>query len=1010
MNNVSPSEMDSDRWHKIEALYNSALGLDANERAAWLSQACAGDESIRLDVLSLLESADTEDSFLEEPALSFGLTVLGLEDESLIGASVDRYKILKKLGRGGMGEVYLAQDPRLNRWVALKLLPASITDDRERVRRFEQEARAASAIAHPNVAHIYEIGEAEGRHYITMEYIKGPTLRHLLRKKSLDPDKAVEIAIQVATALSAAHGAGVIHRDIKPENIIMAVDGYVKVLDFGLAKLIESPGPGLDLESQLVSSLHTGPELFMGTSHYMSPEQVRRQPVDLRTDLWSLGVVTYEMLTFRRPFQGQSFSEVIVAIIEKEPELLGSERSSLSSSMRAFLSKALKKGPDDRYQTADEALRDLRQIQPDGAQTLRPGASSGLGQTTDAQVPPNTARADKEPTTTAADPIRPQTLSERIDTVTDNGIARRSIFSLVSRRLQLTLAGLLVISAGAYYGLVRKHPGTLVSRTINLRFERLNLSGNISDIVLSPDGKYVASVVSEDGKDTIHIMELATLTDLVIVPRSGKEYSGLSFSPDGNYVYYLEDQAETGTLYRVSKLGGGQRKILTNVNTAVTFSPDGRRLAFARHNLSEETPDIVTSQADGTSETTLARRGHADLDAFLVDLKGAGPAWSPDGKLLACPTMRLSPNSQEMNVEVLDAATGTGRRLNVQPWYDVSRITWLADASGLVLAAKESVDTPWQLELLSYPSGEVRHVTKDPNNYNRITGTSDSSLFVTINVEENSNISLLSSGNAGRFSQTIVNKGKGISETVWESEGGLIYTVYDGKNANLWRQDPAGKSTRQLTFEADDNYNPTVTPDQRYIVFVSTRLGGPNIWRMDADGTHVRQLTTGVHEDMPSITSDSKWVIYRTAKGVRKVSIEGGNTINLFDRTALYPTTSPDGRLLAYFTPAPPEGKIWRLEVLDARTLGFTKNFLLSESVNPYNGLRWMPGGESLTYISSDNGAQNLWQQSLNGGAAKRLTDFQDAEITSFAWSSSGRKLVCVRHSKTFVPVLVRIF
>src|SRR5712664_193279 len=219
--------MDPQRWQKIEALYHSALSLGARERASWLAEACADDESIRLDVLSLLESADTADSFLEEPALSFGLTVIGLERDSLVGNNIGRYKILEILGHGGMGEVYLAQDSRLARRVALKLLPASITDDRERVRRFDQEARAASSISHPNVAHIYEIGESDGRHYITMEYVRGQTLRQVLRQRSLSPDQALDIGIQVATALSAAHRAGVIHRDIKPQNIIVADDGYV---------------------------------------------------------------------------------------------------------------------------------------------------------------------------------------------------------------------------------------------------------------------------------------------------------------------------------------------------------------------------------------------------------------------------------------------------------------------------------------------------------------------------------------------------------------------------------------------------------------------------------------------------------------------------------------------------------------------------------------------------------------------------------------------------------------
>jgi eukaryotic-like serine/threonine-protein kinase len=231
--------MNSDRWNRIEGLYHSALELDARDREAFLEQQSLGDKSLKDEVLSLLASADRQDSFMEKPEATLALEVLRSERRGLIGETVARYRIVDVLGHGGMGEVYLAHDPSLNRKVALKLLPATITDNHLRVLRFQQEARAASAIAHPNVAHIYEIGEANGLHYITMEYVKGATVRELLKTEALDEANALEITKQVCSALAAAHKAGVIHRDIKPENIVVTGDGHVKVLDFGLAKLIE---------------------------------------------------------------------------------------------------------------------------------------------------------------------------------------------------------------------------------------------------------------------------------------------------------------------------------------------------------------------------------------------------------------------------------------------------------------------------------------------------------------------------------------------------------------------------------------------------------------------------------------------------------------------------------------------------------------------------------------------------------------------------------------------------
>src|SRR5205085_12237458 len=238
---------------------------DSAEREEFLAAVCAGDDALRHEVVSLLSSAECTDSFMEEPMVSLGMALVASEHEQLAGETIGRYKLLELLGRGGMGAVYLAQDARLNRRVALKLLPPDITDERSTpLRRFEQEARAASAISHPNVAHIYEIGEADGRSYITMEHVRGRTLRQMMKEGRLKVPEALEIGIQVASALAAAHEAGVIHRDIKPENIMLREDGYVKVLDFGLAKLVETSAYSSDSEPEMLPSLHTEPELLMG--------------------------------------------------------------------------------------------------------------------------------------------------------------------------------------------------------------------------------------------------------------------------------------------------------------------------------------------------------------------------------------------------------------------------------------------------------------------------------------------------------------------------------------------------------------------------------------------------------------------------------------------------------------------------------------------------------------------------------------------------------------------------
>jgi serine/threonine protein kinase len=945
--------MNSDRWNRIEDLYYSALELDPGDRETFLEQRSLGDESLKDEVLSLLASADRQDSFMEEPIAPLALEVLRSERTGLVGETIGRYQIVDVLGHGGMGEVYLAHDPSLDRKVALKLLPATITDNHLRVLRFQHEARAASAISHPNVAHIYEIGEANGRHYITMEYVKGATLRELLKTKALDKTKSLEVAKQVCNALAAAHKAGVIHRDIKPENIVVTEDGHVKVLDFGLAKLIE--GVRDEQELHAASTLNTQPELLMGTSQYMSPEQIRREPVDSRTDLWSLGVVLFEMVLHRRPFFGETTSEVVVAILEREPDSnLTSELQ--SPEMGAVLLKSLRKDPNARYHSAEELLHDLRQI----------------------------------------------------------GSARRKFVTTERfRKWSLVVPLLLIAAAGFYYTFKTKSNTRLLERPFNLRFERLHLSGDITEIAIAPDGKYVAYSVVEAGKHSIRVRELTTASDLRVTSVSNSSYSGLSFSPDGTFVYYLENQAETGTLYRVSKLGGGQRSILENVNTAVTFSPDGSRMAFVRSNNAVDPADLVIAPADGGSSLVLVRRKPSDNRFFSSDMRGPGPAWSPDGKSIACVT-HGSRGTQltEVSIEVIDIESGTARPVKAGPWHHISRLSWLGDGSGMIVAATQTAEGPGQLYLVG--DDATLQITNDPNNYTHVSGARDSSVFVTRNIERISSlwqVSLMESP-----ATTInVEQNKGLAEVERGPEGRLVYSVFDGKNINLWLQDGSGR--RQLTFEAN-NSKATISPDGRYIVFCSTRAGTMNIWRMNSDGTQPLQLTTGTYQDLPSVTPDSKWIIYRTGKSVRKVSIDGGPPQVLLNREVQGPSLSPDGRLLAFFVNDQPDSQAWHVEIYDLTLRSIVKRFALPDSTRPFNGmnltpdnrLRWTPDGKGFAYVSSSSGASNIWLQPLDRGQFRKLTDFKDAEITSFDWSDDGRQIVLVRDTRAYVPVLVRLF
>ena len=339
--------METPRRDRITHLYHAALERAPERRRAFLEEACDGDEALRREVESLLQYESKAGPFLETPDARLG-----------------DYQLLTLLGAGGMGEVWAAHQQTLGRRVALKLLPEEVARDPSRISRFEQEARAASALNHPNVAHIYALGQtADGRRYIAMELVEGETLRARLRSAHLPLPDAIRFAVQVAAALTAAHAVGIIHRDIKPENVMIRPDGFIKVLDFGIAKLV-APSPS-DVAAATRTMVHTDAGTVLGTAAYMSPEQVRGRDVDHRTDIWSLGAMLYEMVAGRCPFAGESRSDILAAILDREPAPLARFDPDVPSELQRIVGKALRKDRDERYQDMKDLLLDLQALRDD---------------------------------------------------------------------------------------------------------------------------------------------------------------------------------------------------------------------------------------------------------------------------------------------------------------------------------------------------------------------------------------------------------------------------------------------------------------------------------------------------------------------------------------------------------------------------------------------------------------------------------------------------------------------
>ena len=499
--------MKPERWQQISTVFQAALERGPGQQAAFLDEACAGDSSLRREVESLIASHEQVGNFIEAPAIEVAAPLLVDDQADSVGRMIGHYKILGPLGEGGMGEVYLAQDTRLRRQIAIKLLPAYLTQDKDRLRRFEQEAHSAATLSHPNVCVIHEIGETEdGRHFITMEYVDGVTLRQHMTATQMKLGEVLDVAIQSAAALAAAHAAGIVHRDIKPENIMIRHDGYVKVLDFGLAKLTERTA--VDTEAATRAMVKTNPGVVMGTVTYMSPEQARGLPVDERTDIWSLGVVLYEMATGRVPFEGETVTDVILSVVEREPPPLARYSKEVPAELERIVNKALRKNKEERYQTVKDLSLDLKSLKQELEKFGVPPSGGWLSDAKTAPPEGSTPNTSLGPSIThpGAPITHPASSAEYI--VSEIKSHKRSVV--------LVLATLVIAAAAVSYFFYFAKGGEAIDSVAVMPFVNVSgdpnteyLSDGISDSIINnlsqlPNLKVIAlsSVLRYKGKQT----------------------------------------------------------------------------------------------------------------------------------------------------------------------------------------------------------------------------------------------------------------------------------------------------------------------------------------------------------------------------------------------------------------------------------------------------------------------------------------------------------------------------
>lgn len=997
------SETDPQRWQRVKEIFEGALEKHGAEREAFLDRVCNGETEVREEVESLLRSYEVAGSFMESPAVAQAAD--DLDQKLTAGQRVKHYQIANLIGEGGMGEVYLATDTILGRRVALKVLPAFVSKDPERLRRFTQEARAASRLSHPNVCVVHEIGETDdGRPFIAMEYVEGMTLRQRIRSHALKLGDVLDIAIQVAEALTAAHEAGIVHRDIKPENIVIRPEGYVKILDFGLAKLTERH-KGATHTTMSTLLFHSSPGTVIGTAAYMSPEQARGISVDERTDIWGLGVVLYEMTSGRPPFTGETATDVVVAIVEKDPLPISQHVEGVPPELERIVKKALRKDRNERYQIVKELAIDLRSLRRELEvnslleRSIAPGDGSG-SEYARASTRDRIVETKEQQARTTIEPAR-----------------NRNQTWIVAVAAAIVLA---VVGFGIYK--MRQRSET----KMRVPFERvevtkLTTNGNSLMAAISPDGKYVAYVINEAGKQSLWLRQVEINSNAqMITPREGR-YLGVAFAPDGNFIYFAyagSDRNDAGQVYRIPVLGIGA--VATRVEGSDglwTTSHDNKRMAFIRYDPANQTDSLIVANADGSGEQIVATRKwpeHLGLDILTK------PVWTPDDKALLLPTISSDPESSN-NVAVnytikifeKDLVTGAERTIPLDPqrFDEMGRVTMYPDGSGVILLAKAygaAFVQVWQL----LRDGTKRTITNDLADYNELSLRSDGSAFVTVQKQTLSRLWMLRKGETKPIAIT-----PGTSryfDLHVSPDDKILYASDASGIADIYEVSTSGSDVRQLTSNGQRNYGPTVSPDNRYVVFHSNRSGMFQIWRVDRDGSSPKQLTFGGESTWATITNDSKWVLYQhfeagTPHTLWRVSIDGGTPEQLLHELTIRHTISPDGKLVAFWYNDQKGDSRWRLRVAQVDNGATVNTFDVAQTVQVQwdSPLRWSPDGRQLVYVDHSGGIDNLWGQPIDGGAPKQLTNFEDSLILSFGWLKDG-SLVASRGVITSDVVLIK--
>jgi len=888
----------------------------------------------------------------------------------VIGRNIGRYRVISKLGAGGMGEVYLARDESLDRSVAVKILPPDLVKNDERVRRFIQEAKSASSLNHPHIVTIHEIGEAEvpgedadapGHriHYIAMELVSGHTLKTLIHQEKTDLRTLVRYLAQAADGLAKAHAAGIVHRDLKPENIMVTSDGFAKVVDFGLAKLTETATSGTDLTSAPTALARgTGAGVVLGTVGYMAPEQVQGKTVDHRSDIFSLGCVLYEAATRTRPFEADSDVETLHKILKDAPAPIQESNPDVPADLRRVVRRCLAKSPDRRFQSMKDVALDLAEID-ETWETLSASTGSGTASSLAA----------------------------------DTGVRTRPSWITMVAALVIGAAGL---SFGAWQWLAGGGRSASMS-SAGLEMTSVVRIAGMSEAQLSADGRVLAyrSGGSSGGAtdDELVVRQMATGQDVVVVSSERSSFEAanrgvLAVAPDSSYVYYASEAEGSSGIHRMPTVGGSSRLVMALEPTpewtvarqvgAMSLSPDGSRFLVALKQ------SIVLANADGTDARTIVEDAGGNIRAL---------AWSPDERHVVAFFFL----GRVREVMAFDLETGAGRGLLGDQLRNqwVTALAWLPDGTGLVMASGVPPG-PSQIWFLSWPDGRTRRITNDTNDYSGALSVSSDGSTITTTLERSEQTYWHAPADQPEAAVRVAGEPP---RGVWPlPDGRLLALITTQGRSGLWTMRADGTDRQRLTPERLDVRAPRLAALADVMVFSSVDNDGRTrtTWRIDSNGAGLAEIPDGAQWLIAAISPDGETIYYSkedpetgSISSYWKRPLSGGVEEPVDDM----PVFSPDGRWFFHRdlaatvdVRATSDGRVVYTVTLNDAEIG--------------SRLRWAHTSDALLYYDeSDDGAMTLWRQPLDGGAATEILRVSQGlgRVGSLQYSHDGSELFFFR-------------